>query len=220
MKKITGIYKILNIVNGKFYIGSSVNIKRRFALHKSNLRKNNHHSAHLQNAWNKHGEANFVLEIIEDTKLASLLIEREQYYLDELKPYERTVGYNINLIATSRLGIKTSQETRQKISETRIRQGTARGHKNPMYGVSLTGESHGMYGKKHSDASKRKMSDNHVDVSGEKNPRSKLDWVKVQFIRTSYKDKTHSVKELMQLFMVGQSTIYNVIYQNTWKSKN
>ena len=57
--KISGIYKIVNTVNGKKYVGSAVDIKRRWQAHKLRLRKNNHHSPKLQNAWNKHGESSF-----------------------------------------------------------------------------------------------------------------------------------------------------------------
>jgi len=51
----SGIYQIKNTLNGKFYVGSAVNIKQRWSTHISSLNKNNHHSGHLQNAWNKYG---------------------------------------------------------------------------------------------------------------------------------------------------------------------
>ena len=55
-EKICGVYKIENSVNGKYYIGSSNNIYRRWKEHIKLLNKNNHHSPHLQFAWNKYGE--------------------------------------------------------------------------------------------------------------------------------------------------------------------
>lgn len=55
MNKISGIYKILNIKNGKFYIGSSNNIKVRWSQHKTLLKNNKHENKYLQNAWNKYG---------------------------------------------------------------------------------------------------------------------------------------------------------------------
>jgi predicted GIY-YIG superfamily endonuclease len=54
-----GVYIINNKLNGHNYIGSSINIKQRFAQHKSTLRHNTHRNQHLQNAWNKYGEENF-----------------------------------------------------------------------------------------------------------------------------------------------------------------
>ena len=53
----SGIYKILNKINGKFYIGSAVNFKRRFARHKRLLNINCHPNEYLQNAWNKYWES-------------------------------------------------------------------------------------------------------------------------------------------------------------------
>ena len=59
-----GIYKITNKQNDKFYIGSSTNIEMRWYAHKSYLRRNVHANQHLQNAWNKYGEDNFIFSIL------------------------------------------------------------------------------------------------------------------------------------------------------------
>ena len=61
-----GIYRILNKVNGKFYIGSSVNIVKRWWEHKKSLRLGIHVNAHLQRSWNEYGEESFVFEFYED----------------------------------------------------------------------------------------------------------------------------------------------------------
>ncbi len=92
-----GIYMIMNLVNGKFYIGSSKQIKRRLYLHKNSLRKNKHHSIYLQRAWNKYGEENFIFEVIKNTSLDDRLIE-EQKWLDYHKVYDEDYGYNISSI--------------------------------------------------------------------------------------------------------------------------
>jgi ribosomal protein S27E len=91
--KICGVYKITNIVNGKFYVGSSNNVKSRWYQHKSKLRENRHGNTHLQNAWNLYGEENFVFEVIEECE-PEFQFEREQHYLDELNPFDDN-GYNI-----------------------------------------------------------------------------------------------------------------------------
>ena len=54
-----GVYKILNCKNNKFYIGSSVDIERRFESHRKELIAGTHNNKHLQNAWNKYGESCF-----------------------------------------------------------------------------------------------------------------------------------------------------------------
>jgi len=59
------IYKIRNIINDKFYVGSAADTRIRFRQHRKLLRGNRHHCKHLQNSWNKHGEDAFKFEIIE-----------------------------------------------------------------------------------------------------------------------------------------------------------
>jgi group I intron endonuclease len=94
----SGIYKITCIANGKIYVGSTKNLRERWCGHRKALRRGNHHSIHLQNAWNKYGEPAFEFEIIELVMPWSR-IDREQYWLDTLKPYNRKNGFNIAKIA-------------------------------------------------------------------------------------------------------------------------
>lgn len=49
----SGIYEIVNTINGKRYVGSAVSLKRRWVDHRRDLRAGKHHSRHLQNAWAK-----------------------------------------------------------------------------------------------------------------------------------------------------------------------
>lgn len=60
----SGLYKITNIINGKFYIGSSNHIEHRISRHKASLRYNKHRNNHLQSAWNKYGENAFHFEML------------------------------------------------------------------------------------------------------------------------------------------------------------
>jgi group I intron endonuclease len=111
--KTSGIYKIINLINNKIYIGSAINFNLRYRKHISDLKNNNHCNKKLQNGWNKHGEGSFDFVIIEQVIDKTKLLEREQYYLDNLKP-----EYNICKIAGNTLGVKVSDETKKKISET------------------------------------------------------------------------------------------------------
>lgn len=90
-----GIYKITNTVNGKIYIGSSKNIESRWSCHLSDLRRNDHHSKHLQRAADKYDISVFKLEVLQETK-EDELIKVEQEYLDKLRPYDKNIGYNIS----------------------------------------------------------------------------------------------------------------------------
>jgi hypothetical protein len=96
----SGIYQIRNLNNNKKYIGSSVNILRRFNEHKSRLNRKIHKNIHLQRAFNKHGINCFVYEVLCYCTEEHLL-GIEQYYLNVLNP-----EYNICKIAYSTLGTK------------------------------------------------------------------------------------------------------------------
>ena len=112
-----GIYKITNIIDNKFYIGSSIDIERIWYKHKKDLNNNKHHSILLQRSWNKYSEENFVFEIIEEC-LKEIIVEREQWYLDQTQCYDSKIGYNIAEFAqSSMLGKNHSEETKEKISK-------------------------------------------------------------------------------------------------------
>ena len=68
MKKC-GIYLIFNLVSGKRYVGSSINIYNRFHEHIHILKRNEAHNKHLQNSWNKYGEESFVFQVLEFVNL-------------------------------------------------------------------------------------------------------------------------------------------------------
>lgn len=101
----SGIYKITCTPTGKFYIGSANNIAYRKQQHFWQLRNNKHHSITLQRSFNKYKEENFRFEIIERCIEISLL-EREQYYIDILKPH-----FNICQVAGKTTGYKRTQES-------------------------------------------------------------------------------------------------------------
>jgi group I intron endonuclease len=96
-----GIYAILCSSNNKRYVGSSVNIRIRWADHRCDLRKDRHHSPILQASWNKYGADQFkwgILEVCSDDDDENLL-EREQYWMDRLKSCSREKGMNVMPIA-------------------------------------------------------------------------------------------------------------------------
>lgn len=77
------IYKIRNVVNQKFYVGSTINMKERTRTHRNRLRGNRHHSSHLQAAWNKYGEECFVFEVVEYVASVDALQVAEDVWLAE-----------------------------------------------------------------------------------------------------------------------------------------
>jgi group I intron endonuclease len=115
---LPGIYAIINLLNGKRYIGSACNIRRRWAEHRSHLNRNIHSSKHLNNAWLKYGSDCFEFRVIELVNDKTKLTEREQIWLDNAKP-----EYNYQTIAgRGNAGMKRgplSEEHKAKLSAAR-----------------------------------------------------------------------------------------------------
>ena len=128
--KVSGIYKILNKINDKYYVGSSLDIIDRWDDHHRDLLKNIHTNDKLQNAWNKHGKENFdwvIIEYLSDTITKSELLMIEQKYLD-IGEKDQHQCYNLNFRAN---GGKLSEYSIQKL---RLKN---KGKNNPQYDHKL-----------------------------------------------------------------------------------
>ncbi len=110
----SGIYKITNLINLKFYIGSTNSITNRKGNHFSLLNRSIHPNRYLQNSVNKYGIENFKFEIIEYC-LEKELIEKEQYYIDIFQTYNNKIGYNLSPTAGRTVGVVCKEETKLKI---------------------------------------------------------------------------------------------------------
>lgn len=92
---ICGIYEILNTVTGKSYVGSSVDIHRRWGDHRKRLKKSGHHSPKLQNSWNKHGSEIWKWSILQECEEVRLLF-LEAFWMARLDSVNN--GYNLILL--------------------------------------------------------------------------------------------------------------------------
>lgn len=109
-----GVYEIVNTVNGKRYVGSSVDIEARWSGHRHRLRKDKSTSAKLKAAWNKYGEDSFEFRIIEECA-KECLIDREQHHIN-IK-----AEYNIRLIADSNFGrVITAEEKKLRSDAAKL----------------------------------------------------------------------------------------------------
>lgn len=116
-RRKSGIYRLYNIITGKSYIGSSIDLSRRFSHYYSIVYMNNslkNSSSIIFSSLLKNGYANFSLDILEYCK-PDELYSREQYYMDKLKP-----EYNILPIAGSMLGFKHSEATKAKMRNSKL----------------------------------------------------------------------------------------------------
>jgi group I intron endonuclease len=112
-RKRKGVYALVNLVDGKLYVGSSIDLKKRSHDHLYLLRRNQHPSAYLQYAFNKHGEMAFEMRILQEVASDDDLNSAEQYWMDDLRCYDRRYGYNIDVSADRTI---VSPETGAKIA--------------------------------------------------------------------------------------------------------
>jgi group I intron endonuclease len=131
------IYRITNMVNNKYYIGSAESFARREWQHKYNLKRGDHKNPHLQAAWNKYGGDAFVFEILEEIPEGKSAFEVENTYLHvHVGLFE---CYNVNTDAIGmRTGIPMSEVSKQKMITNRT--GKAAGAEHYRYGQTLSSE--------------------------------------------------------------------------------
>lgn len=163
----SGVYEILCLVNNKSYIGSSVNLYKRWREHYNNLLNNRHSNQYLQNSFNKYGENQFVFSVLEYCEPENL-IDREQYYIDKMDTVVPN-GFNMLPRAGSRFGYSLSKETRDKISKSNkgrkltesARKEMSRSRKGRKLSQAtidkISGKNHWLYGKHRSDTVKARI---------------------------------------------------------------
>jgi len=110
----SGLYKIINKINGHWYIGSTkMSFAKRFRRHRGLFRKGRHYNKHLQNAYNKYGEKNFVFVMVKHSR-KKLFIKIEQKIID--KHFGKVYCYNESKDASAPMtGRKHSPETILKL---------------------------------------------------------------------------------------------------------
>lgn len=100
--KMCGIYKITNNINGKIYVGKSINIDARWKQHvrdsmvRTEQWESNHRGVRtpFHCAIRKYGSDNFIVEILEECD-EEQLNEKEKYWIKELNSTNKDIGYNV-----------------------------------------------------------------------------------------------------------------------------
>lgn len=92
--RISCVYTITNLIDGKIYVGYSNNLKHRIETHLSNFKLNNHKNNYLLNAVNKYGWENFTLEVLEECE-ERFLTALEHYWATILNTHNPDFGYNL-----------------------------------------------------------------------------------------------------------------------------
>ena len=159
---IIGVYKITCLSSGKYYIGYSKEIEKRFHTHKMLLRTSRHFNILLQRAYDKCGCDNFTFEILHTCNAIDEAKALELQYLDDIniRPLLYNIHYN-----NSGGDLLTHHPNRTEIIEKMTRTITDRFNnmtkeeKQQKYGKS--GEKNGMYGRTHTDEVKKRSSEMH-----------------------------------------------------------
>ena len=110
-----GVYKIENKLDGRVYIGSSTNVRRRLRAHRHALRAGKHHSPHLQNAWLFHGEEAFAFSPLLWCELKDTLFYEERA-IHAYKCVDKERGYNTRRIPHSNFGVPASDQQKAAMS--------------------------------------------------------------------------------------------------------
>lgn len=209
----SGVYGIFSKIDDRVYIGSATNFDLRKKTHFDKLKSNVHVNKPLQNFVNKYGIENVEFKVLAKCP-SEYCIKLEQFFLDNFEN-----KFNIRLIAESNFGLKFSDETRQKMSK--VRKGKAvRGYgfivaEETKSKMSEAGknkvftEEHKQNLKIAAQKRSKELSQKH---KGNNNPSAKLNWDKVDYIRTSEKP----VKDLATELSVSITTVYKIKNNQIW----
>lgn len=204
----TGIYMIKNLVNGKKYIGQSVDIDTRRRSHFYHLRDGSHRNPYLQKSFDKYGEEAFEFIVLEECP-RELLDEKEDFYMKKYNSLVEENGYNLMRVEFKHY--THSKITREKISiankgksrseETRIK--ISKWHK----------------GRKLSAERVKKMSEQRKGTGlGESNTYSVISDRKAkEIIMFLYENQEWTIKQVAEYFNVSYYIVINLKDNKSYK---
>lgn len=195
------LYKITNLINGKVYIGQSVNPQARWRRHKSDA-KLGKNKKHLANAIRKYGARNFAFEVIAQSKTLEGIDQAEIDCIQQHKSSDKKYGYNIALGGNGKRIV--SEETKKKIAQfmtgRKPSEETKRRRSQSMMGKNA-GEKNGMFGTASEDAS-----------------CAKLILAQANEIRKEYSAGGTSSPKLAKKYGVSKKTILNILHDKIYKN--
>lgn len=201
---ISGIYAIVNNVNGKMYIGQSINLEARESEHFRTLKKNCHHNSYLQKSFNKYGESAFEFTIME-LCTESLLNEKESEYIQNFETMNKSKGYNLR----SGGGVNyLSESSKKKISSTRkkrIAEGSIK-----IRPIKFTKEMR----LRMSEGLKRHFSNKEARISLSKS-KTTIPLELVKEIKTTLRFTELSTKEISERYNVSRVIVEHINYLNS-----
>lgn len=217
-----GIYKIINVINNKFYVGSAVDFTARKRRHWWALRSQRHANKHLQAAWNKYGEQSFTFIIVEELEVGTDILAAETVWLKEHvgKEYCYNIGTEAIAFQTGMSGSKNamwgktfshtdeakariskaSRERIQSEEEKAKRRTSMQGHfvapsTRAKISASLSGEKNFNYGKPRTQAFKEKVSKQVIATAPDK---SETTYASITELRTALDMKPSTINRALK----------------------
>jgi group I intron endonuclease len=207
--KASGVYYLINNVNGHTYVGSSINLAARVRnyLNNSYLQDKKNSNMPITKALLKYGHSNFSFWVLEYVNSYNLAV-RETLYITQLLPY-----YNVLKTGNSSIGYKHTEETKAiltKLAKNRVHSPETKA----LIADALTGENNPFFGKRHSKESIREIIKNKSH-----NP---------VYIYDSYKNLIviyPSVRTLSKVIAANHATIVkhiesNALFRGEWYFTN
>lgn len=205
MKRVMAVYQIENTITKEIYVGSTINYTNRIAVHRYKMRNGMCSPHRLYNDGAKYGESSFRFSILEIVNDESILLSREQFYIDKLNPQ-----YNVAKIAGTCLGVQATDMAKAKMSKSRM------GKNNCWYGKTPPCS----IGPK-TEETKKKISQSRI---GEKNPmfgrtpkHAKLTDDQVREVRSRLANGEHS-QSLADDFGVSKGAIQHIKKNRSYRN--
>lgn len=169
------LYRITNQLNGKVYIGQTIDIKGRWSAHKSNAKNPEKTGQYIHRAMAKYGVDNFTFENIATCIMQEDADETENSLISQYDSRNKEFGYNLKTGASYG---GHSKETKQKQSEATYRQIATQGH--PAAGRIVTEEEKELHRKarlenpiKYTPELRQKMSEAHIGIKDSEETKQK-----------------------------------------------
>lgn len=187
---MVGIYQIRNKVNGKQYIGQSVNVVKRWREEAKGQGVNDH----LRRAFAKYGLENFSFSVLCECAPTEL-DELETLVISETESYKPLKGYNKTFGGD---GVRATTETKKKISDAHKGKVLTEEHKRKL-SERKRGANHPYYGKKRPASVGQKVS---ASKMGKKHPMSEQTRLKqIEYRRTHL---MYNVRKVVQKTKHGE----------------
>jgi len=218
------VYKIINLINEKIYIGQTQNVQKRWQHHiriSKEPTSKNYQLVHK--ALSKYGQDNFTIEVIESFLDYNSTLKSEaqwiSFYRTNVSKYGNKFGYNLTDGGEGWFGHKHTKESKEKIRRARLGKKASKATKHKMSRMRK-GAKNVMFGKHHSKLSCNKISQTRINNGvclGENNPKVKLTEEKVREIKLLLKEGDLQQKEIAILYNVWPSAIQKIASGLNWK---